>query len=235
MYTQFEWENLFKSVTWETWKKYTSSFKTGLRKTKPRRREVDVACVIHGCVEFSVLVVLYISEIPKLWRPAPRGALFVFEGGCFCMRDIFILNEIWTQVKYTFWKALCLVEKFPYRLVPVLTSNWKQHNLLPAKVSFLSFFFVATRQLIQIKWHCCSSLYYFRIIMSTKGIIALWYSYSLTGPVLHTISLPAFWEVQGRNFKSGPQWTFNPGMMLALSYDLKFTKVSINLEMCVIH
>jgi hypothetical protein len=31
----------------------------------------------------------------------------------------------------------------------------------------------------------------FHIIMQTKGIIAIWPSYSITGPAFHTISLPA--------------------------------------------
>jgi hypothetical protein len=38
------------------------------------------------------------------------------------------------------------------------------------------------------------------------------------------------WEAEGRDFKSGPQQTFNPGMKFASFYNLKFTKVYINLE-----
>jgi len=30
--------------------------------------------------------------------------------------------------------------------------------------------------------------------MPTKGIIALWASYSFTGPILHTVCLPTLWE-----------------------------------------
>jgi hypothetical protein len=42
------------------------------------------------------------------------------------------------------------------------------------------------------------------------------------------------WEAQGRDFKSGPQWTLSPGMKLDLFYNLKFTEVYINLEKDVI-
>jgi hypothetical protein len=51
-------------------------------------------------------------------------------------------------------------------------------------------FFVATRRLIKIKWHCCRSSYPFRIIMPKKGIIVPRISYSFTAQVFHTISLP---------------------------------------------
>jgi hypothetical protein len=33
---------------------------------------------------------------------APQGALDPLGGAIVCMRDIFILNEIWTKIKYIF-------------------------------------------------------------------------------------------------------------------------------------
>jgi hypothetical protein len=38
--------------------------------------------------------------------------------------------------------------------------------------------------------------------MPTKGIIALWVSYSFARPIFHTVSLPALLEAQGRDFKT---------------------------------
>jgi hypothetical protein len=67
----------------------------------------------------------------------PRGV-----GGAWfvCATDIFILNEIWAQVKICIlgrhfgWNILLT----SYRLVPVLAPSNKQHILSPAKVSLLS-------------------------------------------------------------------------------------------------
>jgi hypothetical protein len=42
-------------------------------------------------------------------------------------------------------------------------------------------------------------------MFANKGMIALWASYSFTGPIFHTICLPALLEAQGSDFKSGPQ------------------------------
>jgi hypothetical protein len=40
------------------------------------------------------------AEVLKMRPPLGGGALLVFGGGrVVCMRDIFILNEIWTQEK----------------------------------------------------------------------------------------------------------------------------------------
>jgi hypothetical protein len=83
-------------------------------------------------------------------------------------------------------RQFCWLKYFTYHLVPALAPNYKQHILSPAKACFLS-----VSQLIKMKWHCCHSSYSFHIIMSTKGIVALWASYSFTGSVFHTIFLPA--------------------------------------------
>jgi hypothetical protein len=53
------------------------------------------------------------------------------------MRNIFILNEIWTQDKiYISVGTFALVELFHLSLIPVLAPNYKQHILSPAEVSF---------------------------------------------------------------------------------------------------
>jgi hypothetical protein len=51
------------------------------------------------------------------------------------MTDIFILNETWVQVKYTFYRHFAWFKYFTYCLVVLtLTTNYKQHILFPAKV-----------------------------------------------------------------------------------------------------
>jgi hypothetical protein len=57
--------------------------------------------------------------------------------------------------------------------------------------------------------------------MPAEQSIALWASYSFTGPVFHSFPLPVLREAQ---------YTFNPDMKLALLCYLRFTKVYINLE-----
>jgi hypothetical protein len=56
------------------------------------------------------------------------------------MRDMFILNEIYRRkLKYIFGRHFAWLKYFlvNYHLVPALASNYKQHILSPAKVSFL--------------------------------------------------------------------------------------------------
>jgi hypothetical protein len=48
------------------------------------------------------------------------------------MRDIFVLNKIWTQGK-KIDKHLACLKYFTYHLVPVLAPNYKQHIFSPAK------------------------------------------------------------------------------------------------------
>jgi len=70
---------------------------------------------------------MFKAEVLKLW------------GQVVCMRDIFILNEIWAQDKIYFGKHFAWLKYFTYHLllVPVLAPNYKQHILLPAGASFL--------------------------------------------------------------------------------------------------
>jgi hypothetical protein len=51
-------------------------------------------------------------------------------------------------------------------------------------------FGVETRRLRHTEWRCCSSSYYFRIILQAKGIIALWASYSFTGLIFIPFPFP---------------------------------------------
>jgi hypothetical protein len=53
------------------------------------------------------------------------------------MRDIFILNEIWTQDKNVglyLSRHLVWLKRFTHHLVPVLAPNYVQHILSPAEV-----------------------------------------------------------------------------------------------------
>jgi hypothetical protein len=74
-----------------------------------------------------------------LGRPPPRGALLVLWGArVVCMRDILILNEIWSQYKtYIFVDSLLGTNIL--LLVTALAPNYKQHILLPAEVRKVSF------------------------------------------------------------------------------------------------
>jgi hypothetical protein len=65
---------------------------------------------------------------------ATRGALLVLWGErVVCMRDIFILNEVWKQHK-TFLKHFAWMTYFTFHLVTVLAPNYKQHILSSAKL-----------------------------------------------------------------------------------------------------
>jgi hypothetical protein len=74
----------------------------------------------------------------------------------------------------------------------------------------------------------------FRVIMLTTVITALWSSYSFTGPISHTISLPVLLEAQGRILRVNRNKRLKAGKKLALFYNFKFTKMYINLEKYVI-
>jgi hypothetical protein len=51
-----------------------------------------------------------------------------------CMRDIFILNEIWVQGNIYFDRNFAWFTYFTSRLVSALTPNYKQHILSLGKV-----------------------------------------------------------------------------------------------------
>jgi hypothetical protein len=72
-------------------------------------------------------------------RPLP-GAMLVFWGAqVICMRDIFILNEIWVQDKiYTSVGTLIGLNILLTTYKPAQAPNCKQHILSSAKVRFLS-------------------------------------------------------------------------------------------------
>jgi hypothetical protein len=60
-----------------------------------------------------------------------------------CMRDIFILNEIWVEVKiHILIGTFAWLKYFTYRLVPILAPNYKQHILSPPKVKKICYSFV---------------------------------------------------------------------------------------------
>jgi hypothetical protein len=50
------------------------------------------------------------------------------------MRDIFILNKIWTKDKIYFGGHFAWLKYFTYLLVPVLAPNYRQHILSPTVV-----------------------------------------------------------------------------------------------------
>jgi hypothetical protein len=65
---------------------------------------------------------------------APRGGARVLY-----MRDIFILSEICSQDRNIYFgRHFALLKYFTYQLVPILSTNCKQHILSPAKFGFLS-------------------------------------------------------------------------------------------------
>jgi hypothetical protein len=85
------------------------------------------------------------SEVPKLWGMPPPGGggalLVLWWGGrqVVCGRDIFNLNEIWTQDKNVYFCShFACLKYFTYRLLLVLIlapNFWcKQHILLQAEV-----------------------------------------------------------------------------------------------------
>jgi hypothetical protein len=64
------------------------------------------------------------------------GAVSPFEGGgasCLYEGHTYILNEIWTQDKNTYFGKAWL-KYFTYQLLPVLAPNYKQHVLPSAEV-----------------------------------------------------------------------------------------------------
>jgi hypothetical protein len=52
----------------------------------------------------------------------------------FCVRGIFILNEMWTQDKTYFDNYFAWLKYFTYQLVTVLAPNYTQYILSPVKV-----------------------------------------------------------------------------------------------------
>jgi hypothetical protein len=66
---------------------------------------------------------------------ASQGAPLVLKGGrVYCMRDIFILNEMWVKGKiYNFDRHFAWFNYFTYLLVSALAPNNKQHIFPPAK------------------------------------------------------------------------------------------------------
>jgi hypothetical protein len=79
----------------------------------------------------EVLTASIIRAMKFKWgTPPPKG------GGRqgYCMRDIFILNEIWAQGKIYILVGAAWLKYFTYHLVPVLAPSYKQHILSPAKV-----------------------------------------------------------------------------------------------------
>jgi hypothetical protein len=75
------------------------------------------------------------AEVLKLW-----GVLGPLWGRVVCKRDIFILNEIWTQDKIYIYvsRHFSWLKYCTYHSVSILAPNYKQHILSPAKVRFLS-------------------------------------------------------------------------------------------------
>jgi hypothetical protein len=67
-------------------------------------------------------------------RPPGGGLLVLWGGGLDCVRNIFIWDEIWAKSKIHIDRHFAWLKYFPYHLVPVLASNYKQHNLSRAKV-----------------------------------------------------------------------------------------------------
>jgi hypothetical protein len=80
-----------------------------------------------------------VPEVPKMCPP-PGTLLALWEGRVVCMRYLFILDEIWTQDKIYiyFCRHFAWLKYFTYQLLPILAPNYKQHNLSPYKISFLS-------------------------------------------------------------------------------------------------
>jgi hypothetical protein len=71
-------------------------------------------------------------------RLASQGTPLVLKcgrgGRVYCMRDIFILNEMWVKGKiYIFDRHSAWFNYFTYLLVSALTPNNKQHIFPPAK------------------------------------------------------------------------------------------------------
>jgi hypothetical protein len=59
-----------------------------------------------------------------------------------CVRDIFILNEIWTQDKIAYYdRHFACLKYVTCQSVPVLDRNYKQHILSPAteQLNFMSY------------------------------------------------------------------------------------------------
>jgi hypothetical protein len=111
-------------------------FRQTLRPTQPSVQWVSAVLspgVKHGrSVTLTTDHLVPRSEVPKLYGPPPGGRCWSSGGArVVCMRDIFILNEIWAQ-----HKTYILVGTFTYHLllVPVLAAFYKQHILSPARL-----------------------------------------------------------------------------------------------------
>jgi hypothetical protein len=61
-------------------------------------------------------------------RPLGEGARVV------CVRDIFILNEVWAQHKTYIFRHISWMTYFTHHFVPVLAPNYKQLTLSSAKL-----------------------------------------------------------------------------------------------------
>jgi hypothetical protein len=70
-----------------------------------------------------------------MWGALPGGrCLSPGWARVVCIRNIFILNEIWTQNKIYSVRLLAWLKYFTYHSGPVLAPNYKQHILSPAEV-----------------------------------------------------------------------------------------------------
>jgi hypothetical protein len=62
-------------------------------------------------------------EVRKLWGKTPEGRYWLSGWGVVCIRDIFILNDIWTQDKTYFGRKFNALKYSTYHLVPLLTQT----------------------------------------------------------------------------------------------------------------
>jgi hypothetical protein len=108
--------------------------------------------------------------------PSAGGALMVLggRGSCFYEGHTYFERNMDARQHIYFRRHFAWLKHFTYQSVSILAPKYKQHILSPAKVSYL---FFSQHRLIKIKWHCCRSSYYFRIIMPVKGINAPWALY----------------------------------------------------------
>jgi hypothetical protein len=87
------------------------------------------------CISRTPIEAKDFSSSPEVSKPGgPQGAVGPV-GGLFVWVT-FILNEIWAQDKINILVGTYLVEIFylTYHVLPVLTPNYKQYILLPAKL-----------------------------------------------------------------------------------------------------
>jgi hypothetical protein len=81
------------------------------------------------------------AEVLKMrGAPPPRGALLVFGGGASCLYKghIYFERNMDARKRVYFDRHFAWLKYFTYHLVPALAPNYKQHILLPAKVSYPS-------------------------------------------------------------------------------------------------